>query len=72
MCLSCGTTTNGQYLSFIRQDYLLDLWQAGKLGSEHHGNLNLYFSYSPGKVECSGLDLSQYISDYSDFPLVKE
>lgn len=57
----------------IRQDYLLDHWQTNKIGSEHNGNLNLYFSYSrEDKVESSGLDLSRYISDFTDFPIVEE
>jgi hypothetical protein len=56
----------------IRQDYLLDLWQNNKMGSEHSGLLNLYFSYSAKKVECSGIDLSEYISDFTDFPLVED
>lgn len=56
----------------IRQDYLLDHWQNDKIGSEHENNLKLYLSYSNGKVECSGLDLSKYVSDFSDFPLVED
>ena len=56
----------------IRQDYLLDHFQDGKIGSEHNGNLNLYFSYFTDKVECSGLDLSKYVSDFTDFPLIEE
>jgi hypothetical protein len=56
----------------IRQDYLLDHWQNDKIGSEHDGNLNLYFSYSNNKVESSGLDLSKYVSDFSDFPIIEE
>jgi len=55
----------------IRQDYLLDYFQNEKMGSEHNGNLNLYFSYSKDKVECSGLDLSKYVSDFTDFPLIE-
>jgi hypothetical protein len=56
----------------IRQDYLLDHLQNDRIGSEHEGNLNLYFSYSADKVDCSGLDLSKYISDLTDFPLIEE
>ena len=56
----------------IRQDYLLDHWQNDKIGSVHENNLSLYFSYSIEKVECSGLDLSKYVSDFSDFPLVED
>jgi PD-(D/E)XK endonuclease len=56
----------------IRQDYLLDHLQNDRIGSEHEGNLNLYFSYSADKIECSGLDLSKYISDFTDFPLIEE
>jgi len=56
----------------IRQDYLLGQMLNYKIGSEHENNLNLYFSYTHGKVECSGLDLSSYLSDFSDFPLIAE
>jgi hypothetical protein len=56
----------------IRQDYLLDHWQNSKIGTEHDGNLNLYFSYSSGNAECSGLDLRKYTSDFTDFPLIEE
>ena len=56
----------------IRQDYLLDHFQYDKIGSEHEGNLNLYFSYSANIVECSRLDLSKYESDFTDFPLIEE
>lgn len=56
----------------IRQDYLLDHWQNDKIGSRHNGNLNLYFSYSKrNRVECSGLNLSKYVSDFSDFPRIE-
>ena len=56
----------------IRQDYLLDHWQNDKIGSLHEGSLNLYFSYLNDGVECSGLDLSRYVGDFTDFPLVEE
>jgi PD-(D/E)XK endonuclease len=54
----------------IRQDYLLDHFLNDQIGSENQGNLVLYFSYSAGKAECSGLDFSKYVSDFTDFPLV--
>lgn len=56
----------------IRQDYLLDHLQNNKMGSENDNYLNLYFSYSIEKVECSGLDLTKYISDFTDFPMVED
>lgn len=56
----------------IKQDYLLDYFENGKIGSPHNGNLNLYFSYSEEKVECSGLDISGYVADFSDFPLIED
>ncbi|MCK6612573.1 MAG: hypothetical protein L6Q78_16220, partial [Bacteroidia bacterium] len=54
----------------IRQDYLLDHFQNDKIGSEHEGNLNLYFSYSENKVDCSGQDLTKYVADFTDFPII--
>ena len=51
----------------IRQDYLLDHVQNDKIGSEHKGSLNLYFSYSTDKVECSGLDLSKSLNPQGNY-----
>lgn len=56
----------------IRQDYLIDHFDNGKIGSEHEGTLNLYFSYSEVKVECSGIDFTKYIADFTDFPLIEQ
>ena len=56
----------------IRQDNLRDHFQNDNIGSEHNGFLNLYFSYTADKVECSGLDLSKYVSDFTDFPLIED
>ena len=56
----------------IRQDYLLDHFQNDKIGSEHNGNLNLHFSYVTDKVKCKGLDLSKYVTDFTDFPLIED
>ncbi len=53
----------------IRQDELLNHFETDKIGSVHGEMLNLYFSYFDEKVECSKIDLSQYIADFSDFPL---
>ena len=55
----------------IRQDYLLDHFRNNNIGTEHNSNLNIYFSYSTDKVECSGLDLTKYVSDFTDFPLIE-
>jgi hypothetical protein len=56
----------------IRQDYLLDHWQNDNLGSEYEGSLSLYFSYSENSVQCSAIDLNQYVSDFTDFPLIAD
>ncbi|MBI2257399.1 MAG: hypothetical protein HYU67_00695 [Flavobacteriia bacterium] len=56
----------------IRQDYLLDHFENDNLGSQHNGNLILYFSYSPQKIECSGVDLTKYESDFTDFPMLND
>ena len=56
----------------IRQDYLLNFVQNGNFGTIHKENLNLYFSFSQAGIECSGIDLSSFVSDYTDFPVVEE
>lgn len=55
----------------IRQDYLLDHFQNNHVGSEAKENITFYFSYSNGKVECSGQDFTKYIKDFSDFPQIE-
>ena len=55
----------------ISQDVLFDYFENNKIGSEHEGYINLYFSYSENKVECSGLDFSGHMGDYTDFPVLE-
>jgi hypothetical protein len=64
---------NGQWTKpvIVRQDYLLDHFENHKIGSEHNGILNLYFSYAGEKVECSKFDLTGYVADFTDFPLIE-
>lgn len=56
----------------IRQDYLLNHFETDNIGSVHGEMLNLYFAYSDNKVECSKIDLTQYVADFTDFPLIEE
>ena len=55
----------------IRQDYLLDLWENNKIGSINKGQLNLHFVYGETTVMCSKTDLSKYIADFTDFPIIE-
>ena len=55
----------------IRQDYLLDHFENNAVGSEAKGNITFYFSYTKGKVECSGQDFTKYIKDFTDFPKIE-
>lgn len=54
----------------IRQDYLLDHFENNKVGSEVNGHITFYFSYTEGKIECSGQDFTKYINDFTDFPRI--
>lgn len=56
----------------IRQDYLLNFVQSDSFGTIHKENLSLYFSYSSNGVGCSGIDLSSFVADYADFPVIEE
>jgi len=56
----------------IRQDYLLDHLDNDKIGSIYRGSLNLHFTHSDKKVKCSKVDLTKYISDFTDFPIIEE
>ena len=53
----------------INQDNLKDYLKKGKLGKDNNGMLNLHFLYSNEKVTCRRIDLSEYVSDFSEFPL---
>lgn len=55
----------------IRQDYLLDHFENNKVGSEAKGNITFYFSYTKGKIKCSGQDFTKYVRDFTDFPKVE-
>ncbi len=55
----------------IRQDYLLDHFENNNVGSEAKGNIIFYFSYSKGRIECSGQDFTKYERDFSDFPKIE-
>jgi len=56
----------------ICQDYLLDHWENDNIGSQHKDNLNLHFTYTDKEVKCSKTNLSKYISDFTDFPIIEE
>lgn len=55
----------------IRQDFLLDFLKNNKIGVQNNKNLTLYISYSTNKVTCSGIDFTPYVSDFTDFPIIK-
>ena len=55
----------------IRQDDLLNLFETDNIGSVHGEMLNLYFSYFDEKIECSKIDLTQYVADFTDFPIIE-
>lgn len=55
----------------IWQDYLLDHFENNKVGSETKGSITFYFSYTKGKVECSGQDFTKYTKDFTDFPKIE-
>ena len=55
----------------IQQEKLYDHFQKNNVGSEHNGYINLYFSYSNDRVDCSGQDFTKYIADYTDFPIIE-
>jgi hypothetical protein len=52
----------------ISRERLLDLYEISKIGSATANKLVLYFSFQDGKVQCSGVDLSSYLNDFSQFP----
>jgi hypothetical protein len=54
----------------VRQDYLLDHFEHSFARMESKGNTTFYFSYSGDRVECSGVDFTLFLGDFSDFPKI--
>ncbi len=54
----------------ISQTVLQDYVENQNVGTHYKDDVMLYFSYSQTKVECSGIDLSKHLEDYSYFPVI--
>jgi hypothetical protein len=59
-------------LLIISQRTLLDLYTDKNLGSTYNNKINLHFSYLDEGVSCSGENLTKFISDFTDFPLIEQ
>jgi hypothetical protein len=59
----------GQLL-LITQSSLLDLVE-NNMGNRYADNITLYFSYSKDEIVCSNINLSKYINNYQDFPILQ-
>lgn len=55
----------------IRQDLLLRHVQVDKIGTEHNGSITLYFAYAGDKIVCSGKDFTEYVGNFTDFPMIE-
>ncbi len=65
------TTSQWSKSLVIRQDFLFDHFNSGKIGSVTGDHLNLYCSYAGDSVTCSGIDMTRYIDDFTDFPIIE-
>jgi hypothetical protein len=54
----------------IDRSILLDLHEKKQMGSLHSGNITLYMVFKEDKVTCSSVDLSAFIDNYRDFPVI--
>jgi hypothetical protein len=52
----------------ISRSALVELYDIAIIGSEVADKLVLYFSFQEEKVICSGIDLSKYLNNFSQFP----
>ena len=67
-CFMVWYNEQWQLPMIIPREALLDLHEMAIIGSEVTNKLILYFSFQEGKVKCSGVDLSRYLNDFSQFP----
>ena len=55
----------------IRRDQLANIFEDKLIGSFADNNLLLYFSFENNKVTCSGVNLTQYLNNFNDFPIIE-
>ncbi len=54
----------------IKQKTLFDYVQSGKLGQPQNETLMLYLAFANDKVQCAGMDFTQHLMDFTDFPIL--
>ena len=54
----------------IDRPTLLDLHEKQQIGSLHSGNIVFYFVFKADKVTCSGVDITLFRDDYTNFPAI--
>ena len=56
------------YTLIINRETLFNMFQSSKIGSVVKDSLILYISFQEGKVECSKIDFTPFIDDFTEFP----
>ncbi|MCU0448044.1 MAG: group I intron-associated PD-(D/E)XK endonuclease [Microscillaceae bacterium] len=54
----------------ISQDILFGYYENQQMGTLHNEYLNLYFTWENNQINCSKLDFTKHLEDYSDFPII--
>jgi hypothetical protein len=54
----------------IAREVLANMYKSSSIGTVANNKLVLYFSFQDGKIKCSGIDLSRYLNDFSQFPTI--
>jgi hypothetical protein len=67
-CFMVWYDEHWQFPVIVARDILANLYQSAAIGTVAANKLILYFSFQDGKVQCSGVDLTTYLNDFSQFP----
>ena len=67
-CFMVWYNEHWQFPIIISRELLANFHKSSAIGTIAENKLILYFSFQDGKVKCSGVDLSKYLNDFSQFP----
>ncbi len=62
---------NWEKLVLIPQNELFNYVISNNIGTRYGDSITLYFSYSKDEITCSNINLSKYINNYQDFPVLE-
>ncbi len=55
----------------ISRERLFEYYELDRIGSVYKENIVLYFAFRDGKVSCSDVDMTEFINNFDNFPIIQ-